>query len=204
MRFNLRSHNGCARQFKSAVGAIEPESARNFRLLSGRADIRAAPLERLTLTLSGRLSTAVNSTSAGLEISQRMITRHEMFQPMLDACPSFVSALRELVAEWKDDDDGLPLYLALGHLAAHLVDLVRQGKTEQFATIFDVVERWHCEGEHYVKEAATVGLLEGLQNRASNTDLDPRIFEPWLGPQSKRWWDKLNLFWSEERLLSED
>lgn len=131
-----------------------------------------------------------------------MITKDEMFQPMLDACPSFIPAWREFVADWKDRDDGLPLYLALGDLAAHLVDLSNQGKLEQFGAVFEVVERWHREGEPYVKEAATIGFLEGLQNVAGNRDIDPSFFEPWLGPESKRWWDKLNLFWSG-KLLSE-
>jgi hypothetical protein len=133
-----------------------------------------------------------------------MITKEEMVQPMLAACPSFIPTWREFIAEWKDDRAGPPLYVALGDLARHLVELLQQGKTEQFDAIFDVVERWHREGEHYVREAATVGLLEGIQNAAEYRGVDPSVFEPWLRPESKRWWDKLNLFWGEGTLMTDD
>lgn len=66
-----------------------------------------------------------------------------------------------------------------------------------------MVERWHREGDSYVKEAATIGLLEGIQNIAGNR-FDPKRFACWLKAESKRWWDKLNRFWNGEDILSDN
>lgn len=68
-----------------------------------------------------------------------------------------------------------------------------------------MVELWHREGDHYVKEAATIGLLEGIQNNATHAATDPVNFEAWLLPESKEWWDKLNQFWKGDgRALREE
>jgi hypothetical protein len=96
------------------------------------------------------------------------------------------------------------LNLALGDLAHHLVEQLDAGKTNRFEAVFDVVERWHCEGDHYVKEAATIGLLEGIQNNSEHWGIDPSRFECWLKPESKRWWDKLNRFWNGGDILSDN
>jgi hypothetical protein len=128
-----------------------------------------------------------------------MITKDEMFEPMLAACPSFQSAWREFFEESGRHPNQEPLYyIALGELARHLVERFRSGATEEFPAVFQVVERWHCSGDDYVREAAAVGLLEGIQNNAGRVNVDPTVFEKWLLPESKKWWGKLNRFWDED------
>jgi hypothetical protein len=78
------------------------------------------------------------------------------------------------------------------------VEQLDAGATQNFEAIFDVVERWHCEGDSYTKEAAMNGLLEGIQNISLNRGIDPRRFESWLKPLSKRSWDSLNRAWNGE------
>ena len=133
-----------------------------------------------------------------------MIGKNDMFEPMLAACPTFEPAWRVFLNEWEDRKERLPYYLALGDLARHLVEQLEAGTTQQFEAVFDVVERWHCEGDHYVKEAATIGLLEGIQNISGHRGIDPSRFECWLKPESKRWWAKLNRFWNGEDIPSEN
>jgi hypothetical protein len=128
-----------------------------------------------------------------------------MFEPMLAVCPSFTATWAEFCAEWAMEPEGLPLYIALGELARHLVDRLRSGVTEEFPAVFQVVERWHCEGDDYVREAATIGLLEGIQNNAGHAGIYPGVFERWLLPESKKWWDKLDRFWEgDTRALREE
>ena len=127
-----------------------------------------------------------------------MISKNDMFEPMLVACPVFVPAWRAFLDEWKDSEEELPYYSALGDLAHHLVEQLDAGATQNFEAIFDVVERWHCEGDSYTKEAAMNGLLEGIQNISLNRGIDPRRFESWLKPLSKRSWDSLNRAWNGE------
>jgi len=44
--------------------------------------------------------------------------------------------------------------------------LEKANRTEEFPAVFEIIERMHLEGDDYVKEAATIGMLEGIQNVA--------------------------------------
>src|SRR5215471_13497030 len=80
--------------------------------------------------------------------------------------------------------------------ADHIVDLCKQNQTQEFPAVFDSIERLHIEGDDYVREAAIIGLLEGIQNTAGHRGLDPEVFAPYLKPESTKWWKKLNAFWN--------
>ena len=87
------------------------------------------------------------------------------------------------------------LYVDLGEFAHHLVELHKANQTNEFPAIFEVIERLHLEGDAYVKEAATIGMLEGIQNVAGNSDVNPEEFSQYLKPKSAKWWRSLNDFW---------
>jgi hypothetical protein len=56
-------------------------------------------------------------------------------------------------------------------------------------------QRLHVEGSPWVREFATIGILEGIQNVWSHSAIDPDVFFPFLGSESQRWWKGLNAFW---------
>jgi hypothetical protein len=114
---------------------------------------------------------------------------------MVAACPSFAPAWADFLRAWKGEPDP-PLYLALGELAGHLVAMLERGDVADFERIFRVVEGWHVDGDAYVREAATIGLLENLQNTAIHTSTSPDQFLEYLGPESARWWNRVERFWS--------
>ena len=87
-----------------------------------------------------------------------VIERHQVMPMLLAACPSFEDRWQEHLDWWEGEEAGL--YNDLARFAHHLVELEKQGTTREFAEVFHVVERLHVEGDHYVKEAATIGLLE--------------------------------------------
>ena len=122
-----------------------------------------------------------------------MIAKEQVMPLLLEACPSFSERWKMHAAD-AAYEEGL-LYVDLGEFAHHLVELVRAGATSEFAAVFDVLERLHIDGDSYVTEAATIGLLEGLQNVAENTGVDPQRFGPWLKPESAKWWSELRDFW---------
>ena len=126
-----------------------------------------------------------------------MIEKDEMLELAVKACPSFKPVWEEFLDDWKDEKD-LPLYLALGDLSRHISSLVETAQDSELKELFEVVERWHIEGSPYVKEAATIGLLEGLQGQSNAASI-----EPYLLPESKKWWDKVNEFWENGTLISE-
>ena len=98
-----------------------------------------------------------------------MISKEEMFKPILNVSDGFKPVWNEFVSEWKDDGE-LPQYLALSKLARYISRLISESQTQELSDIFEVIERWHLEGDDYVREAATVGLLEDLQN---TNEVDP-------------------------------
>lgn len=129
-----------------------------------------------------------------------MITRDQVENLLLAACPSFMDSswwyeYRSLFGEEPE-----PLnYLLASAFISHLVDLKVEGKTSEFAPVFQLIERMHREGDPYVQELATVGFLEDLQNahlhRKGST---PEAFLQWLGSESAWWWEELNLFWESK------
>jgi hypothetical protein len=102
------------------------------------------------------------------------------------ACPSFQSA-------------EAPLYVVLGDFARHLLELHQTHEAAAFPAVAGVIEQLHVDGDREVREAATVGLLEGIQNAWRNNGLDPELFMTCLLPESRRWWSELNAFWRGER-----
>lgn len=132
-----------------------------------------------------------------------MIEREQMMAPMLEACPSFQPTWQEFIEHWQDEPE-LPIYLALGDLARHLASMLAAGQTDSFPAIFRVVERWHTEGDHYVREAASIGLLEDLQNANMHTTTEPEQFRKFLLPESERWWNKVHAFWAHGTRIADD
>ena len=124
-----------------------------------------------------------------------MIEKDTMMAPMLEACPSFRPAWEEFVEEWRSEPDPQPLYLALSSLARYLISALSVRDAATMSRAFAVVERWLLEGDKYVREAATVGLLEDLQNTSLHEATSPRDFEPYLLPKSLKVWRDVERFW---------
>jgi hypothetical protein len=132
-----------------------------------------------------------------------VIAKDQMMEPMLEACPSFRPMWEQFEQEWKGEDDK-PLYLALAALAHHLIAMLELDEVATLTGAFAVVERWHVEGDDFVREAATVGLLEDLQNDGLHRSTTPKQFESFLLPESLKWWSKVDRFWSKGELISDD
>lgn len=119
----------------------------------------------------------------------------EMFEAMfrlVDACPSFGPAWEQHRREHGND----LLYIAAGDFARHLLDLHQAGRASTFPAIAAAIERLHVHGSPWVREFATIGVLEGIQNVWGNAGIDPAYFAAYLGPEGLRWWNGLNDFWS--------
>jgi len=111
---------------------------------------------------------------------------------LLGACPSFCNTWGEHQREGESE----MLYVACGAFAAHLLGLQRRQQTGEFCRVAEVLERFHLEGDGYVRELATIGFLEGIQNVWSNQGADPESFMRYLLPESAKWWRSLNDFWN--------
>ncbi len=125
-----------------------------------------------------------------------MIHKPDVMPLLLAASPSFEQRWKSHVAE-PSYEPGL-LYVDLSEYALHALDLKRTGAEAELRNAFEVIERLHVDGDDYVREAATIGFLEDLQNLAEQEGTDPKVFAPYLGPQSRYWWTSLSKFWSGE------
>ena len=122
-----------------------------------------------------------------------MINRDQMMPMLLSACPSFTEPWQRYVETPGYEED--LLYLHLHEFATHVVSLLKAGETRELDAVFATVETLHKEGDRAVCEAATIGILEGVQNIAESTGFDPESFLPYLRSESASWWRRLNDFW---------
>jgi hypothetical protein len=124
-----------------------------------------------------------------------LITKPQLIPLLVEALPSFQAHVDKHIAFYEEEIT----YALLADFARHLLQLHQEHRTAQFPVVAQVIERLHTEGDHYVREAATIGLLEGIQNIWANNGVDPELFTACLQPESRRWWDELNAFWRGER-----
>lgn len=127
-----------------------------------------------------------------------------MMAPIIAASPSFVPTWQAFVEEWQDEPDGLPHYLVLADLARHVAQLIEANADAELQSIFQTVENWHINGDPYVKQAASIGLLEDLQNTNVVGEEVPAKVLLYLGPESTRWWHKIQDFWQHGTAIRDD
>ena len=125
-------------------------------------------------------------------LSDAMIVKEQVMHLFLEAYPSFIK-------KWQKHrvlcDNEQLLYVDLGKFAHHLVELHEANRIDEFPAVFEIIERLHLEGDAYVREATTIGMLEGIQMVAENFGVDPEEFSGYLKPESAKWWRQLNTFW---------
>ncbi|WP_193606655.1 DUF7674 family protein [Nocardioides lijunqiniae] len=124
------------------------------------------------------------------------IEREQVVGLLLEACPSFADPWRDGVEEEGADEGGRLHYVDAAAFARHVTALLAAGRTAELTATFAVIERLHVEGDDFVRELATIGYLEDLQNALLRAGLPMDLVVGWLGPESLRWWRGVQDFWS--------
>lgn len=113
---------------------------------------------------------------------------------LLASSPSFAD-------EWDSSENVIDgerqLYLYAADYVRHVLRLVHRKTSGELGPIFDVIEQLHVEGDDFVRELATVGILEGFQSAAADSaGVNPALqVRPRLRPVSLTWWQRLDRFW---------
>jgi hypothetical protein len=117
-----------------------------------------------------------------------------VIEALLAACPSFSDRWKEHLAS---SDGGIGSYVDVGAFSGHLVDLLDSDETSEFAAVFDAIERMLIDGDDGVRYLVTYGLIESVQNVASNRRgwLFAGRFRQWLRPATLTAWDEVHRFW---------
>jgi len=127
-----------------------------------------------------------------------------MMDSILRVSPRFAPIWQNFLREWEGKGNELPIYLVLSDLARHIAVLSGENAERELQEIFKIVENWHLNGDAYVKEAATVGLLEDLQNTNLVGAERPAKFIKYLGPESKRCWKKVEDIWEKGEIIRDN
>lgn len=130
-----------------------------------------------------------------------MISQEEMFDVLLDVDPTFQPIWDAFEDKWRDQPE-LPLYLALGDLARHVVGKLEGDKTSDLRQIFAVIEQWLADGDELVRDAVTIGLLEDVQNPNLHKTTTPNQLKQWLGPLGATQWAEAERFWSGKAAIA--
>lgn len=123
-----------------------------------------------------------------------MIMKEQMIDLLLEACPSYQESWNDYIKDEDIDEERL-YYLDLSDFVRHLIRLYRSGKHDEFPAIFHVIEQFDIEGEHSVREAATIGILELL---LPDEYLSGNEFIKYFGKHTMIGWNSLFLFWAGE------
>ncbi|MXP09706.1 DUF7674 family protein [Pseudoblastomonas halimionae] len=110
----------------------------------------------------------------------------------------FEALTDQFIAEYRQPSEpsasGLPYYILMGSIADEIVTRMKNKDEDSCRAAFELVEKLHVEGDEYVQEAATVGLLEAVQGYMKGV-MRFECAHRYLGPESRKWWDKLIRFW---------
>lgn len=121
-----------------------------------------------------------------------LIKQEEMLPMLVSVCPSFADKWQEHKEEYKDQENYFH-YIALADFARHLTELEKREQTAEFEKVFQLVERFHFEGDDNVQNAVVVGLLENLK---LNPEIEGETFVKYLNSESLKWWSEIGKFWS--------
>lgn len=174
-------------EWESSIGAQRQEAERRI-VASARSVVRDADRALAAMQMP-------NGFTKGT------IRAVDVMPLLLGACPSFLPVWYEIEDEHRDahSQGGRLCYLDAGDFARHVVEMHRSNHRRWLQNAFDIIERMHVEGDDYVRELATIGYLEDIENMAGHAGVDPTVFEQHLGTESQRWWEGLEAFWSGKR-----
>lgn len=114
----------------------------------------------------------------------------DMLVPLLAACSSYKGRWVRLLSKLQEEDR-VPLYLALSDYCEHLIVLLSTGEQQQVADVFAAIEQLLTSSDDYIQAAAIVGMIESLQDIRLHNSTLPTQFYPFLGQTSKIIWDEL-------------
>lgn len=114
-------------------------------------------------------------------------------------CEDVNEILLKEFPDFKVDEDDLELpYIVAGLFTEFVLEAFNRNDKSTYLGGLKFIEALHLSDSHKVRELATVGYLESIQNTWPSELLKINIPYNDLGIESKKWWDELNLFWNNE------
>lgn len=120
------------------------------------------------------------------------IEAEEMLEHLLKVCPSAKDRWSAHLEWWGTKKIGY--YNDMAVFALHVVESYQTDQMDELPQFFESVEQFITNGDDKVRDLATIGLLEDIQDIASERLGRYDMFEQWLGPISQRAWKELEQY----------
>ncbi len=134
---------------------------------------------------------------SSMSYDEALELEREVCRQLLATCPESLPVLHEYnLRFWHGNppEDVNP-YIDLAWFNGYLIDQAKQQQTSYFPAVFAMIEKLLVEGPEQVQNWVGVGVLEGLMNQTSHTDLGYATFEVWMGPETRKEWEGLIEYW---------
>jgi hypothetical protein len=184
----------CIRMFEDATQQAFGNTSYNWQDLMPEAPF--PPLAQINADPQFQARPIAKRQFEALWIQTYGLNQFSMMEPILAALPELRPRWDAFVKKWIDNPHNkstgkLPLYLMLAELAGFLLERLEQSLTQEFAKIFGIIDRWLLQGDAYVKNAVSAGLLEDLQNPVRYQKQKPDDFKPWMQLETLKCWERL-------------
>lgn len=118
----------------------------------------------------------------------------DLVPALLSACPKAKARWDEHLEQWRGEPRGHFNDMAV--FAHHIVEsYFEHDDRREMRPFFDLLNHMLLYGDAQVRELATIGLIEDIQNIASGRPGRWQVFEPWLHPATRQAWQQIEEMW---------
>lgn len=110
--------------------------------------------------------------------------------------PSFNASWEVNKSTERDPHSETVLYSDLTFFAQFMVNQIELDSKLEIHLVFETIERLLLQGDSFVSEAISVGLLEDIQNELLNRSVDLHVYDRYMQSETKRIWQELIKFWN--------
>lgn len=150
----------------------------------------------------------VNSTV----IRMNKITAQDVMKSLRKTSKGFSLIIDKLIEEYGEDEidwdtnieEYAGIYTVFSSLARYVEKLLENNQKEEIQNIFNLVEKWHINGDEYIQEAATIGFIEEIISLNPKHSMEDENFLPFMGSESKKWASQVKEFWNSGKIISDD
>ena len=140
------------------------------------------------------------------------ITAQHVMESLRKTSKGFSLIIDELIEEYGEDEidwntnieEYAGIYTVFSSLARYVEKLLENNKKEEIQNIFNLVEKWHINGDAYIKEAVTIEFVEGIVSLNPEHHMKNEPFLPFMGNETKYWAIQVKEFWNSGKIISDD
>jgi hypothetical protein len=122
-----------------------------------------------------------------------MITKDLLIDMFMEVLPECRDKLAEISVNNPNDES---LSVTMNIIAGNLVDIMKEGNTDNLSVVFSLIEDIYLDGDQLVKNSILMELIENIQQLCCGNNMDPDLFKPFMRKNTAYWWDDINEFWN--------